>query len=62
MSHGFLASSFLPIRLVFPMIAAVLLSPSVQVPDAIIMDFFVDYVGLYESGILKEAILISCTI
>ena len=44
MSHGFLSCSFLPIRLAFPVIAAVLLSPSVQLPDAIVMDSFVDYV------------------
>ena len=53
MSHGFLASGFLPLRLAFPVVAAVLFGPSVEVPDAIIMD---DYISSYEGGILKEAL------
>jgi len=37
-SHGLLTCSFLPIWLALPVTAAALLSPSVQLPDAIIMD------------------------
>ena len=60
MSHGFLASGFLPLRLAFPVVAAVLFGPSVEVPDAIIMDLFVDYISSYEGGInLKEALKVS---
>lgn len=59
--HGLLSCSFLPIRLAFPIVAAVLLSPSVQLPDAIVMDSFVDYVSSYESRILREAVDISQT-
>ena len=44
MSHGFFASGFLPLRLAFPVVAAVLFGPSVEVPDAIIMDSFVAYI------------------
>ena len=61
MSHGFLACSFLPIQLAFPVIAAILLGPSVPLPDAIVMDCFVDYVSSYESEILKKDIEISRT-
>lgn len=61
MFHGLLSCSFLPIRLAFPIVAAVLLSPSVQLPDAIVMDTFVDYVSSYESRILREAVDISQT-
>ena len=59
MSHGFLSCSFLPIRLAFPVIATVLLGPSACLPDAILLDSFVDYLSSYESGILREAIEIS---
>lgn len=60
-SHGLLACSFLPIRLAIPIVAAVLLSPSVQLPDTIVMDSFVDYVSSYGSGILHEPVDISQT-
>ena len=59
LSHGFLSSSFLPIRLAFPVIASVLLGLSVEVPDVIIMDSFVDFVSSYEGTILKEAMQLS---
>ena len=61
LSHGFLSSSFLPIRLAFPVIASVLLGLSVEVPDVIIMDSFVDFVSSYEGTILKEALQLSHT-
>ena len=37
-SHGFLGSGFLPIRVAFPVVAAILLGPSTEVPDTVIMD------------------------
>ena len=59
MSHGFLASGFLPIRVAFPVVAAILLGPSIEVPDTVIMDSFVDYISSYEGGILREALQIA---
>ena len=56
LSHVFLSSSFLPIRVAFPILATVLLGPSVKIQDMIIMDTFVDFVSSYEGKILKEAL------
>ena len=55
-SHGFLGSGFLPIRVAFPVVAAILLGPSIEVPDT---GSFVDYISSYEGGILREALQIA---
>lgn len=52
LSHGFLSSSFLSIRMAFPIISSVLLGPLVEIQDAIIIDSFVDFASLYEGRIL----------
>ena len=56
LSHGFLSCGFLPVRLAFPVIATVLLGPLVSLPDAIIMESFIDFLSSYESSILRQAV------
>ena len=45
----------------YPIIAFVLLGPLAEIPDALIMDSFVDFVSVYEGQILREALQVSCT-
>ena len=55
LSHGYLACGIILIRLAFPALACSLLGPTIQIPDNIIRDTFVDYVSCYEGEVLKEA-------
>ena len=59
LSHGFMSCGLLPNRLAFPVIACSLLGCNVLIPDAIIVDSFIDYVSNYESAIFREALVIS---
>ena len=54
MSHGYLACGILPVRLAFPVLAMSLLGPSVEIPDEILMESFVDYMVFYEANILRD--------
>ena len=54
--HGFLTSQILPIRIAFPVLACTLLSPSIKIPDDILISTFVDSLIPYESDILKRAL------
>ena len=60
-SHGFLASGFLPVRIAFPVIAAVLHGLDIvdMISDAILLESFVDYLSTHESSILRDAIIVS---
>ena len=55
--HGFMVCGFLPIRLAFPVVAAVLLGPDVVIPDNILMESFIDYLACHESEVLHNAVL-----
>ena len=54
--HGFLTAQMLPICIAFPVLACTLLSPSIKIPDDILVSAFVDYLTPFESDILKRAI------
>ena len=56
LSQGFMVSGFLPVRIAFPVVAASLLGPSVQIPDEILVESLVDYLTTYESSILRDVI------
>ena len=56
MSHGYLACGFLPLRIAFPVIASILLGPLVVLPDAIILESFIDYLVDYEGQTLRRAL------
>ena len=55
-SHGYLTCGYLPLRVAFPVIAAVLLGPLVIIPDSIILESFVDYLVEYEGQLLRCAL------
>ncbi len=56
LSHGYLVSGFLPVRIVFPSLVATLKGPQVQVSSSIVRSCFVDYVSTVESALLKSAL------
>jgi len=55
LSHSYLVSGFLPTRIVFPAIVAILKGPHVQIPTAILRSCFVDYVSIVDAPLLNEA-------
>ena len=57
LSHGFLVSNFLPLRIAFPTLAAVLLGPTVLIPDSILVDTFADYLSTYESAFIRDMVI-----
>ena len=56
LSHGFMVCGYLPVRVAFPVLAAALCGPSVHIPDAIIMESFIDYLATHESSLLRKSI------
>ncbi len=56
LSHGYLVSGFLTVRIVFPSLVATLKRPQVQVSSSILRSCFVDYVSTVESAMLKTAL------
>ena len=55
LSHGFLVTGMLPVRIAFPCLAAVVLGPMVTIPDSTFIASLADYVSPYEGSILKRA-------
>ena len=55
LSHGFLATGMLPVRIAFPVIAAVVLGPMVDISDSAYISSLADNVSLYEGSLLKRA-------
>lgn len=55
-SQGFMVCGFLPIRIAFPVLAAILLGPEVNVPDCILIESFVDFLSMHEGNLLRDAI------
>ena len=56
LSHGYMVCGYLPIRIAFPVIAAILLGPETKINDTILLDSLIDYVSSYEASILREAV------
>lgn len=56
LSHGYMSSGFLPIRLAFPVLAYTLLGCDISIPDPLIIDSFIDYISTYESSVICEAL------
>ena len=59
LAHGFMSSGFLPNRLAFPVLAHTLLGCDISIPDAIIIESFIDFVSTYENSIFREALMSS---
>ena len=56
LAHGFIVCGFLPVRIAFPVLAAIFHGPNVEVPDTILLESFVDYLSCHESSLIHEAI------
>ena len=56
LSHGYLASSFLPVRIALPSLVSMLLGPSAIIPPSIVIESFSEYVSEVERHKLKTAL------
>ena len=56
LSHGHMVCGYLPIRIAFPVIAAILLGPETNISDTILLNSLIDYVSSYEASILRESV------
>ena len=55
-SHGYLASGYLPVRISLPSLITMLLGPSVNVPRSFLLDALMDYISDNEREKLKIAL------
>ena len=55
-SHGYLASGYLPVRISLPSLIAMLLGPSVTIPRSFLLDALMDYISDNEREKLKIAL------
>jgi hypothetical protein len=49
LSHGYLTSGFLPVRIALPTLACILLGPTVGISDGVLLDTFLDWLSDYEA-------------
>ena len=47
---------FLPVRLAFPVIAAVLCGPDVVVSDSVYLESLLDYISSYDASLICKAL------
>ena len=57
LSHGYIVSGFLPVQVSFPVIAAILLGPTITIEDSLLIKSFIGHLNYYDASILKEAFL-----
>lgn len=57
LSHGYIVSGFLPVQICFPVLAAILLGPTIQIEDSLLCQSFINHLNYYDSSIIKEAFL-----
>jgi hypothetical protein len=55
LSHGFMSCGFLPVKIAFLVLAALFCGMDVAIPDAIVMESFIDYISSYDRDTIKEA-------
>ena len=53
---GYISCGFLPLRIAFPVIASCLKGPSIQFPDSILIQSFLDYVSTLEGTKLHHTL------
>ena len=56
MMHRFMSSGFRPVRVALPVVAGVFLGPSVNNPDQLLLDTFMDYLSIHDRSIFQEAL------
>lgn len=60
MSHAYLVSGFLPVRIALPCIISILCGPGATIPQPILCEAFLDYISATERALFKDA-LGTCT-
>ena len=56
LSHGYLVTGFLPVRIAFPTLASILMGSSVTVPDRILSRTFESSISCHEASIVRDAL------
>ena len=56
LSHGYLCCGFLPCRIAFPVLASVLLGPSVTISQDIYLQSFSDFLSIVDRKVLYDAL------
>ena len=56
MSHGYLASGFLPVRIALPCLISILCGPGASIPQPMLCEAFLDYISAIERDIFKDAL------
>ena len=56
-SHGFLISGFLPVRIALPTLITMLKGPATIIPDLIILNTFTDYFNDYELALYDRLLI-----
>ena len=54
--HGFMVCSFLPVRLAFPVIAAILCGPNVELSNDVYLESLLDFMSTHDSSLIREAL------
>ena len=58
LSHSFLACGFLPIRIAFPTLCAILLGPFTSLNEELMLSSFFDSLAIHEIGVINKALCI----
>ena len=56
LSHGYLASGFMPTRIAFPVLATILLGSNVKIPSSILVESFAECLSSFEAAVIKKAL------
>ena len=56
LSHGFLLSGFLPLRVAFPVLGSLLLGPCVTTPPQLLMEAFIESISEHDNRALRSAL------
>ena len=60
-SHGFLSCGFIPVRLGFPTFVAIVLGPTVTIPDSMLIASFQEFLSCHDQTIIIDALNKSST-
>ena len=56
LSHGYLVSGFIPVRIALPCLLVVFCGPSVEIPQSVLQEAFLDFVSGAERLLFKDAL------
>lgn len=54
LSHGYISCGFLPVHISFPILAAILLGPTIEIGDAILCENFITHLSQYDASTLRD--------